>query len=178
MESLYIPEGQGDSAWSGSPEFEQVAAFLNGGNCFSTPGPDGLSAEFAFGSEQTSLLVADSCERHPMLGSGLLLRLHLPLKVSSAQAAALAGGLNRLERNGGVMAHALGGWTTGDDRPVYVTFVPTVMYQLNVLQNAVLSMGRRAMNLSALLCDEDAEGSVVEIVSRRMGIDPSGTGEA
>ncbi len=178
LDSRYIPAGRGPSAWSGSPEFERTAEFLNRGDCFATADPGGLTAEFAFRAGQTSLNVVDTRERHPTFGSGVLLRLHLPAELSSEEAAALAGHLNRLERNGGVIGHMAGAWTTADGRPVFVTFVPSVMYQDNLLQNLVVSMALRARDLAGLLSDEEPGCSVVETIIRRLGVDPSGIEEA
>ncbi len=86
LDSLYIPHGEEESAWSGSHEFERVTEFLNAGNCFANGGSDGLTAEFSFGPKLTSMLRVDTRERHPLFGSGLLLRLHLPLDLPSEEA--------------------------------------------------------------------------------------------
>ena len=170
---LYIPHGEGDSAWSESDEFEEVAAFLNAGNCFASGGRDGLTAEFPFGSERTGMLRAFSNQRHPGLGSGLLLQLHLPLNDSSADAVELAGHLNQLERRGGVMAHALGSWTTdpgSGSYPVYVTFVPTLLYTRGLLQNLAIAMWRRSLDVASLLSESDQDCSVIEVLSQRLGL--------
>ena len=172
-DTLYIPHGEGDSAWSESDEFEEVTAFLNTGNCFASGDRDGLTAEFPFGSERTSMLRAFSNERHPWLGSGLLLQLHLPLNQSSEDAVELAGHLNQLERRGGVMAHSLGSWTTDPDSgsyPVYVTFVPTLLYSRGMLQNLAMAMWRRSRDVANLLSESDQDCSVIEVLSRRLGL--------
>ena len=170
---LYVPHGQGESAWAGSDEFEEIANFLNTGNCFATGDPTGLCAEFAFGDEQTTLLRIDSRERHPVLGSGLLFRLNLPLNQTKHEAGILAAHLNRLEQRGGVMAHMLGSWAVkswnGADL-AYVSFVPTIMHKKNLLMNLVMSMFNRSRDVAGLLAESDEECSVIEVMSQRLGI--------
>jgi hypothetical protein len=71
----------------------------------------------------------------------------------------------------GVMAHALGSWTTDSDSgtyPVYVTFVPTIMYAPGLLQNLAIAMWRRAADVAKLLAESDQDCNVVEELSHRL----------
>jgi len=173
LNQLYVPHGQGESAWCNSDEFKEVADYLNTGNCFATGDSTGLCAEFSFGEDQTTLLRVDSRERHPVLGSGLLFQLHLPLNQTKQEADVLAGHLNRLEQRGGVMSHMLGSWTVKSGLSVdlaYISFVPTVMYKENLIMNMVISMFKRSRDVAGLLAKSDEECSVIEIMSQRLGI--------
>lgn len=121
-----------------------------------TGGGAGLTAEFPFyddvpaamrvmmapGSKQgntTALLMASGTERNPRVGSGLLLRLCLPISIEAAAARRLANDLNVAESREWTECHLLGSWCTRDTALWFVGFVPSlVAIGLQPQQRAVL----------------------------------------
>jgi len=111
---------------------------------FATGGGAALTAEFPFyddvpavaqgllgeGSRKattTALLMASGTERNPHVGSGLLLRLCLPVNMESKAASRLANDLNLAETREWTESHLLGSWCTKDSRLWFVCFVPSLV---------------------------------------------------
>jgi hypothetical protein len=173
VEDIYAPAGQERSCWSGSEEFEQVAGVLNQGNCFATPDADGLTAEFSFGKDETSLLTVRTHERHPQLGHGMLLRLHLPQLFVKDNAPFTAALLNTLETRHFTRAHLVGSWCAaqmgeGVPVPVFVGFIPNALYVRGLLLNLVAAMAMQARWTASEIQGPSTESNVVSILGNRL----------
>jgi len=168
---VYAPHGEGPSAWADDAEFDQVAETLNQGNAFATGGASGLTAEFPFGAGDTALFQADTRERHPHLGSGLLLRLTLPFAQPLPEAVAFAALLNGVEAAGDLHTPALGAWTVDSAgeraRAVFVSFLPSILHSPGLLLNLTFHAAGRAAGVAALL-ESEPPGSIDEILDRRL----------
>jgi hypothetical protein len=171
IEHSYAPLGQEVPAWANSVEFEEAAAFFNKSNSFSTADKAGLTAEFAWGENQTSMMTSVLDQPHPQLGNGVLTLLHLPLSLESEASATLAGRLNQLEVNSVTRAHLLGAWCVeevgGSHTGVFVSFIPNAMYKPGLLPQILFTMGIRAGWAATVLEPNAKSGSVIDIVSRR-----------
>jgi hypothetical protein len=100
---------------------------------------------------ETALLTASSTERHPQLGSGLLLRLQLPINFPKDKGSAAALTLNLLEATEMTDTHTLGAWCLGpaladrsDSHSLnFVSFVPAVAYRKGLLDVLAMDMAVR-----------------------------------
>jgi len=92
----------------------------------------------------TALLVVSNEERHPRLGTGVLLRCVLPLAPDPQRGLALAHHLNEAEAREWTACHLLGAWCLDEvGRPNFVTFVPAAAYAPGLLQNLIWSVALR-----------------------------------
>jgi hypothetical protein len=125
-------------------------------------GEPALTAEFPFyddrpaimtGRAGTALLIASAQERHPQLGSGVLLRLTLPDPPGGgsqelSQLSEIAHELNRAEAREWAPSHFLGAWCAHSKQPVsgisFVTFLPAGVHAPGLLQAFILNSGLRA----------------------------------
>jgi hypothetical protein len=164
--SLFAPRGAGVSPWT-EADFTAAADMQARPWVLATAGSTGLTAEFPFisdvpaaiaGCTETALLTASSTERHPQLGSGLLLRLQLPINFPKDCGAEAAVTLNLLEAAKRTDAHTLGAWCLGPDlgdrgdqhSVNFVSFVPAAAYRRGLLEVLALDMGIRARRLADL----------------------------
>jgi len=171
VEAVYAPLGQREPPWAETDEFEETAAFFNKSNSFATADKSGLTAEFAWGEDQTSMMTAELGQPHPQLGKGVLVRLNLPLTLDSDDAALLAGYLNQLEIKSLTRAHLLGAWSTdkvsGSHTVVFASFIPNVMYKPGLLTQMLMTMGLRLRWVATVVEPGLEPGSVIDIVSQR-----------
>jgi hypothetical protein len=88
---------------------------------------------------QTALLTSSSREPHPELGSGVLIRLHLPFEATADTSVALAWA----ERQQWTNCYGFGAWCIGHMSVTHVTFVPAAAYRPGIFQAlAVTEVGR------------------------------------
>jgi hypothetical protein len=99
----------------------------------------------------TALLMASGTEKSPRLGSGLLLRLCLPLVLDAEFANRLANDLNLAETREWTETHLLGSWCAKGTDVWFVCFVPAMValglepaQRAILVYNLVASMGVRA----------------------------------
>lgn len=171
IEHLYAPQGRNEPPWANSGEFEAIAAFFNQSNSNSTAGVTGLTAEFAWGENQTSMMTSVIDQPHPQLGNGVLTILHLPLSLDAEASATVAGLLNQLEIKSITHAHFLGAWSAaevgGSDTAVFASFIPNIMYKPGLLQQLLISMASRVAWVATVLEPDMKSGSVIDILMRR-----------
>jgi hypothetical protein len=136
VEAVFVPRGQGISAWADNPEFKSAVEFFNRFNAFGTADRSGLTLEFPFGDETTMLRVTTT-DDHPQLGSGLLMRLSLPSALSAELCLEIALDLNRLEKVDFVRAPLFGSWCIDAiDKGFLLVFVS---FRPNLLRVATIS---------------------------------------
>ncbi|MEZ5287411.1 MAG: hypothetical protein R2712_21945 [Vicinamibacterales bacterium] len=95
--------------------------------------PDRLIADLEFAADQPARLELDATAIHPALGSGLQMRLLLPVEPDAAIA-------QRLNANEAVQpdAHQLGAWCVDDERGLgFATFIPSAAHHPEVLRTLV-----------------------------------------
>jgi hypothetical protein len=149
-----LPGKEGPSAWAGS-HMAAISKMLTEHGVFSMGDRTGLTAEFPYGEDggpavaggSSNLLTVTTEERHPRMGSGVLMRLSLrePPMVEPREALAPLQ-LNQLEASGECDAHFLGSWCSdpAGGSPTFVSFLPSALSGPETLLNLVLSMGIRS----------------------------------
>jgi hypothetical protein len=101
----------------------------------------------AAGGTGTALLEVEAMERHPRIGSGVLILLKTPFAADPVFTSALAIRLNSAEALEGawVRAPLLGGWCVSDEgAPTYSAFLPTQLYGRGLLSDVVVGQALRA----------------------------------
>jgi len=170
VEAVYRPKGEQPSPWLKSGDFEKTATMLNEGNSYANADEKGLTAEFAFCKDDTTLLQAFADIRHPQLGNGLMLQHRIPTYLSEDDAALVSMRLNLLESQDSTRCHTLGAWALDpkDSKTlVFVSFVPAIMYHEHLLVNLCFNAASRSRWVSEALLGDDAEGSVIDAVTLR-----------
>jgi hypothetical protein len=157
-------------------------------------GGAGLTAEFPFydagpavphaGTGEgtgTALLLASGTEKNPRLGSGLLLRLCLPLVLDAESANRLANNLNLAEAREWTETHLLGSWCTKGTDVCFVCFVPAMVglglepaQRAILVYNLVASMGVRAKWVKEYLAAQKAGPAYTEAETQQVGLEWSG----
>lgn len=159
LRRLFVPVGAGESRFAGD-EFVRTAGLCQNLGLLAYGDAGGLTAEFPYtgsrpvmqlalegsaGGLETALLTATAETRHPQLGSGALLRLHLPPTFERAKAEELARRLNLAEARMYVDQHTLGAWCPDDRRGLaFVAFIPSALHRPGLLDGLVLGEGLRA----------------------------------
>ena len=148
-----LPGRDESSAWVGN-EMETVAQMLSSNGVMSIGTQNGLTAEFPYGKHggtavlggTSNLLRVSTEDRHPSLGSGMLMRLSLQEHPSHEGERLGATRLNQLELQDGCQSHFLGSWCANPSGgpPDFVSFLPNILRAANLLTNLVMSMGIRS----------------------------------
>ncbi|MFH1680000.1 MAG: hypothetical protein ABIH26_05075 [Candidatus Eisenbacteria bacterium] len=146
--------GEPASRWNDQAELAEIGDTITGkAGCFPSIGPLSLRAEIPFGPHGgydapgglSARLEVSMSARHPEIGSGVLLRIHLPFRLERHAQARLALDLNSLERTSYLRSHSLGSWCPHPwPGPAYVSFLPIGLYEKDVLLHLVISMIARA----------------------------------
>jgi len=141
-------------------EREETVRALRGAGVFATHGPSGLSAEFPVGVRggpvmlggESDLLVFSCDEPHPVVGGGVLVRLHPWREAVRSGRRLRAWELNGLEYHGRCRAYFLGSWCRNPrgGQLAFVSFVPAFLWQPGMLWNFAFSMGARSKWLQEL----------------------------
>jgi hypothetical protein len=144
--ALYEDRGEGPSPFA-ADELAQLVHLSPRPWLLASNTPSGLQAEFAFGPSDRSRLEMDTETRHPALGSGLQMRLVLPVRpdVETVQ---------RLNANEVIEpdAHQLGGWCLDEGLGVtFVTFLPAAAHTAKLTTALAWHMAARSDWARALL---------------------------
>lgn len=141
--------------------FAQVAQWLRN-SILATHSERGLTAEFPFWGDipvvvqriqrrsqirrMTSLLQVDCRSPHPILGSGLLMLLRLPVTCEEGVGPELGRALNAAEAAERNLFSQLGGWCWDPDVgvPTFASFVPAAPYHAGMLYWLVQHMAGRS----------------------------------
>ncbi len=166
-QALYAPAGASQSRWTDTGEFEHIAEMHGRSDAaFGMASEDGLTLEIPFGDE-TALLQIMADQRHPVLGSGLLRLLRLPIAMDDDEAAERANALNAQEAVSWTQVPLLGAWAANDGNLSHSGFIPNALYRHGIAENVVLwDMARVRWARQKLLPDED-DLPLHEIMSRR-----------
>lgn len=172
--SVIAPAGAGASPWA-EAEFKAAAEMKPRPWVLANADAGGITAELPFTGDrpaaiadrpETALLTASPRDRHPQLGSGLLLRLQLPFNVSSEEGSDLAWLLNALETIEDTNAHSLGAWCLGPTPPrrpdahsvTFVSFLPAAAYRKGLLDILAMDMAIRTRCVATFLGDRATSG--------------------
>jgi hypothetical protein len=173
LDVVFRPDGQRPSPWCNNAELDDIRGLLNSGNCFSSGDKSGLSAEFPFGNNTTSLMRVITTENNPTIGSGVGIFLELPLRGTKEAAAQTAAALNRAEASSRAPGHLLGSWCSRGDGesslPAFACFIPAAFYQPKLLTNLAIAFVSRAQWAHELLSPETKPFDVKRLVMERFG---------
>lgn len=149
---LLLSEGVAPSRFT-EEDFQDCKDMLGPG-ILANSSSSGLTAEFPFFGPspvllapvtQTALLQAQGSVPHPVVGSGVLLLLRLPVDCERDLGLALAAHLNQMETWQWTRCHQLGSWCWDDTTGlVFASFIPSAFSSFVRLSNFVLNMGMRA----------------------------------
>jgi len=121
--ALYEDRGEGPSPFT-SDEIAALVHLTPRPWLMASNSPEGLQAELAFGATDKTRLEFDTESRHPALGSGLQVRLVLPVR-PDVETVQRLNAYEVLEPD----AHQLGGWCLDEERGVtFVMFVPAAAH--------------------------------------------------
>jgi hypothetical protein len=181
---LYAPWGKNPSRFT-TEDFHAALKLNPEPWLMANEGEKGLTAEFPFPGcmPPTALLTVDNEIRHPLLGSGLLILLRLPLTLRGAKVDSLASQLNLAELRNPTRTHFMGSWCVDSDRNVnllqlgllllgeslpvgvleqrgkeilsFCSFIPSVCYRPGLLDNIIYSIGFRARWANQYLASEE-----------------------
>ena len=177
-DSFFAESGQEPSRFSDKFEMETIAeVFERSTNAASLGGSaDGVAFEVSF-ADQTSLIMLKTGEPHRRLGSGLTVRLHLPIEADPEDADRIAAALNTQEASGAANATHFGAWCW-DDWPTtgqsiaYQLFIPNLLYQPGVAQDIAYSFVVRARWVDRVLNGQQSDKSVWKTIHERYGNEP------
>ena len=174
IDQFYIPMGETAPSMDNST-FKHTEDQLQS-MAMATSGDNWLTAEFPFSGNEpvsvrlaqgkrgvvTSLFMANSHERHPLLGRGLMMHMKLPLSYDREDGLRIASLLNLKEATEWSKCHLTGAWCIDDQSDLaFVSFIPIATYKYGVLVNHVLSNAIRSDWAAEVLscregvCDED-----------------------
>ena len=162
IERAVIPMGS-QSLDRIQPElFHNMASTLSESGLVTTADDDGLTSYVPFGDE-TALFRANTGEKHPLLGNGLLLTLTLPtgqISESYDINGHLIIVLNNSEKTSSTSGHCLGSWCltpVGDTgiAPAFVTFIPAYGCNANVFTNMIFSALNRCRWAGEVLFEQN-----------------------
>ena len=166
LSARIAPEGKNASRFVDPSDWVAAAAALEPFGARAEASPRGLDARLPFldplegthplGPRASALLQARHDERHPEMGTGVFLRLFLPVDAAPAQAD-VALNLNARERDVPFAIDSTGAWTLeapettfalaavgGKPRLCYVRFVPNALHLPGLLPALAADMARRA----------------------------------
>jgi len=175
IKEFRAPRGEAASGFT-SEDFHQAMELNPEPWVMANASDDGLTAEFPFPGclPPTALLTASNKAVHPRLGSGLLLRLRLPLDLRGVDVELLASQLNLAELAQPTPSHFMGAWCVdaegnidlsqqgliladvsmpvdvmkkqANETLTYCSFLPSGIHQLGFLENIIYTMANRALS--------------------------------
>jgi hypothetical protein len=157
---FYAPAGRNDSTFTAT-DFKQVKAMRPSPSLMTNLSDHGLTAELPFsgtvpaavgffqglfGREKpkaldSALFQASNASEHPILGSGCLVRLTLPVADNNQE---LAVTMNAAECHDFVGSHGLGAWCVGPMGLTHVLFIPSAAYLKGLIGQIMWSDAIRA----------------------------------
>ena len=170
---LYGPMGRNSSRFT-TEDFHEVMRLDPKPWLMANEGEEGLTAEFPFPGcmPPTALLTVANDISHPLLGSGVLILLRLPMTLREADVDSLACQLNMAELRYPTRSHFMGSWCVDRERnlnlaqlgllligepvPVgvlekgadetlsFCSFIPSACYRRGLLVNIIYHMAIRA----------------------------------
>ncbi len=171
-QALYAPEGAGDSRWSGSDEFEQIAqTYGRNDRCFGMGDPSGLTLETPIG-QGSALIRLNTDIRHPALGAGLLASAQLPFTNEKPDVADECLWFHFFESVQWTDVPQLGSWHPRELRDNQFSaghsfFVPNLLYQDQLPTNAALWQLGRARWVKQQFWPDLEDATMADILQAR-----------
>jgi hypothetical protein len=137
---LVVPAGAQPSPWVGDEMELALELVKQLPTVLATGGPEGLTAEFPFLGDTSLLRVLPDAE-HPLMGTGLLVLLTVPVDGVGMSDALDVGGYELLEV---VRAPFLGSWRPDEHGLTWAAFYPNAVFQEGLARNVVLGTAVRA----------------------------------
>jgi hypothetical protein len=165
LETLFVPAGKNPSPFT-LTDFEAALQLDPRPRVLRTT-DGGLAAEYPFYDHHNpalvgrdgALLIVSTTEPHPQLGSGLLMRLQLPIVAPPASDNQIDVGtqLNEAETHEFTRASLLGGWCLAprDTRLTFVTFIPAALHRRGLLDVLARSTAARVRWAKQYLQQQD-----------------------
>jgi len=140
-EGVFIPAGRQSSPFQGA--FESLEKAEPRRWLVATSSREGFTGEFNYlnpamidgvpvgagGDVATGIVIMTSSQAHPRFGSGVLIRLGMPISVEKDKLSGLANRLNLFESQGQSPAPFLGSWCAMGSHLWFVSFIPAVLGQ-------------------------------------------------
>ncbi len=146
QERFFKPYGANESRWVGVEEWDEGRQALRRiSKDVKTDYKLCLDATFdwSYGHRDMALLVS-AVDPHPILGSGLLFSLTIPVMMEAEFKSQVAMALNEHERKDWNWYNDLGTWCLRDGELTFFCFVPNVCYIEGILRDFCHDMGLRA----------------------------------
>lgn len=174
-EETFIPQGEGESRWIGTGEFDQIIEKWGRGEfTYGHSNEMGLTLEVSFG-EHSSILQLFADQEHPRLGSGLLFFLRLPYAYTYDEAIERAAHLNFQEARlwSKIRMPFLGNWTAVEGQEdtfwlAYTSFIPNLIYQGGLAENVLLWGMGRARWVREMIEPDAVDMPMPEILMKRL----------
>lgn len=153
---VFAAAGDEPSRFAQESEFEAVLDWLDETPFFSAGvSAQGMAIEVPFGVDDTSLIMFSAADRHPGLGSGLLIgtRVRQPGPTTGATQS-IAARLNRSEAEA-PSSDLFGAWIERDGELAHSRFLPNALYQPGLIQELVVAACSRAVWVDSQLHHDD-----------------------
>jgi hypothetical protein len=138
-EHVLVPEGRKDSKWIGCEEFRKFAdEYGKCDVCFDMADDNGMSLETPFGDD-SALINFRTDQRHPQLGSGLLVYTQIRSSQNFCETCVEAAGLNFLESKFWTDFPQLGCWhphitTEKETNWAHSCFIPNALFMPGLVE--------------------------------------------
>lgn len=171
-EEIFVPAGQTRSRWAGTNEFVDFAeAWGRSDRCYANGDDTGLTAEVPFG-HSSALIRCWTDQRHPQLGSGLLVTTQLPFWPHSDPLPEVACFLNFSEARSWTDFPQFGCWHTQgrNDQSqtlAHSSFIPNALFQRGFVLNFMMWEMARVRWVRETFCVELKDLPMSEIVRHR-----------
>lgn len=171
-QALYVPQGQSDSRWQGSDEFEQIAqTYGRNDRCFGMGDSSGVTLESPIGQE-SALVWLKTDTRHPVLGTGLLATVQLPFTDEAPNTANECLWFNFFESTNWTDVPQMGSWHPRELRDnrfnaAQSVFVPNLLYQDQLATNLALWQLGRARWVKQQFWPDLEDATMADILTAR-----------
>lgn len=169
---IFVPAGQTRSRWAGTNEFSDFAdAWGRSDLCFANGDDTGLTAEVPFGP-RSALIRCWTDQRHPQLGSGLLVTTQLPFWPHSDSLPEVACFLNFCEARSWTDFPQFGCWhtqgrNTQSQTLAHSSFIPNALSQRGFVLNFMMWEMARVRWVRETFCAELTDLPMSEVLRLR-----------
>jgi hypothetical protein len=173
-EHILAPEGQKDSEWIGCEEFQKFAdQYAKSDACYGFGDDKGMTLEAPFGDD-SALIRFRTDQKHPQLGSGLLIFTQIRSFQSFDEACAEAAGLNFLEARLWTDFPQFGCWhpwtTTKNEADwAHSCFIPNALFRPGLVEYLALWSLERVRWVRRTRFPDLKDKTMWEIITSRWG---------
>jgi hypothetical protein len=173
VETVYKPEGEKPSHWRSTNEFIEFGdKYGRSDGCFGMGDKSSLTLETPFG-EDSALIRLRSDQRHPQLGSGLLVTIQIPFSQVDTKIQEDSAFLNFLEARRWTDFPQLGCWhpltvADGKSRLAHTSFVPNALCADGIATNFAIWSVARVRWLRSELWPNLEDKPMSEVLQKRV----------